>query len=81
MTRIGCGLNALNDHPTTSLASLAPSLRETLRIEDLAASVLARFEALLVDLVASSVALEASSDGLEAPQRADICLLRIAMLR
>ncbi|KZW00346.1 class II aaRS and biotin synthetase [Exidia glandulosa HHB12029] len=55
---IGCGLNALNDHPTTSLASLAPSLRETLSIEDLAASVLARFDAIFAQFVAAKGSFE-----------------------
>ena len=54
----GCGLNALNDHPTMSLASLAPELRNTLRIEDLTASVLSRFDNMFAELVANGGAFE-----------------------
>lgn len=58
---IGSGLNVLNDLPTTSLVSLAPNasaLRETLRIEDLAASLLTRFDTLFAEFIAARGSFE-----------------------
>ncbi|KAH7101647.1 biotin-protein ligase [Auriculariales sp. MPI-PUGE-AT-0066] len=53
---IGHGLNVLNDHPTTSLASLAAdpaAFRASTHIEDVAAQVLTRFDALWAEFVAA----------------------------